>query len=145
MIKVYITDETGCIGEESKVLIENTVTACVKYENYLNSGEVSVLIVNGEKIRSINREFREVDNETDVLSFPMLDFSEDSSLGDIVVNIERAKQQALDYGHSFERELAFLITHSMLHLFGYDHQSDEDEKLMFAKQDKILDELGLPR
>lgn len=145
MIKVYITDETGRINDNLNKLIENAVAECVKHENYGKSGEVSILVTNSEEVRALNRRFRNIDKETDVLSFPMLDFSDNSSLGDIVVNIEQAEQQALDYGHSFERELAFLITHSMLHLFDYDHQNEEDEKLMLAKQEKILSSLGLVR
>lgn len=145
MIQIYMTDETGCIDDDLNKLIEKTVRACIKSESYEKSTEVSILIVGKEKIRQINKEFRGIDKETDVLSFPMLDFTENSSLGDIVINIERARQQASDYEHSFERELAFLVVHSMLHLFDYDHESKEDEQIMFTKQDEILNGLGLVR
>mgnify|MGYP004504643039 CR=1 FL=1 len=116
--------------------------------------------MDNEEIQRINKEFRNKDAVTDVLSFPMLEFDEDGNaedcdfdfdgeeavLGDIVISAERAAEQAKSYGHSFKREIAFLTVHSMLHLLGYDHvTSEEDEKVMFTKQDEILKQLGITR
>ena len=122
--------------------------------------EVSLTITDDEGIRAINAETRGIDRPTDVLSFPMLEFDADGDvidaeldtddgfllLGDIVIDAERAHAQAEEYGHSMRRELAFLTVHSTLHLLGYDHVDDpEGERIMFAKQDKILDKMGITR
>lgn len=122
--------------------------------------EVSLTITDDEGIRAINAETRGIDRPTDVLSFPMLEFDADGDvidaeldtddgfllLGDIVIDAERARAQAEEYGHSMRRELAFLTVHSTLHLLGYDHVDDpEGEWIMFAKQDKILDKMGITR
>ena len=132
----------------------------MEYENCDFDAQVSVTICNNEEIREINREQRDIDKATDVLSFPMLFFDENGDvidsdfdmdgdlviLGDIVISAEQAQKQAEEYGHSFKREMAFLTVHSMLHLLGYDHvTSEEDEKIMFAKQDEILNLLGILR
>lgn len=105
-------------------------------------GELSVTFCDDEKIREINRIHRGIDKATDVLSFPMED---DELLGDIIISIPKAKQQAIDYGHSFERELFFLAIHGFLHLLGYDHQTPEEEQRMFSRQEQILTELGIKR
>ena len=126
--------------------------------------EISVTITGPEEIRKLNGEFRGIDAETDVLSFPMLEFpaagklpdeteylpflnpdTEELPLGDIVINAERVKTQAEEYGHSLLREYAFLLTHSMLHLLGFDHMSEEEEKEMFAWQERILLALNIRR
>ncbi len=134
--------------------------------------EVSVTIVSKEAIHELNRDTRQVDKETDVLSFPLLSYTEslrmESSaaedlseafllkenldpdlhelmLGDIVLCLDVAIRQAEEYGHSLEREMAFLTAHSMLHLLGYDHMSQEEEAVMFPKQTAILDGMGLSR
>ncbi|MBP1930532.1 rRNA maturation RNase YbeY [Ammoniphilus resinae] len=104
--------------------------------------EVVVTLVDNEQIKQLNREFRNLDKPTDVLSFPL---DEEDSLGDIIISIPRAKEQATEYGHSFERELGFLTIHGFLHLLGYDHHTEEEEKEMFGKQEKILSEYGLSR
>ena len=123
------------------------------------SAEVSVTIVDKEEIREINRQERNIDSVTDVLSFPMLEFDENGEiinsdfdmdgenlmLGDIVICAERAAEQAEEYGHSFGREMAFLTVHSMLHLLGYDHMEADEEKAMFARQEEILSLLGITR
>ena len=123
------------------------------------SAEVSVTIVDKEEIREINRQERNIDSVTDVLSFPMLEFDENGEiinsdfdmdgenlmLGDIVICAERAAEQAEEYGHSFRREMAFLTVHSMLHLLGYDHMEADEEKAMFARQEEILSLLGITR
>ncbi|MGM9941127.1 MAG: rRNA maturation RNase YbeY [Bulleidia sp.] len=112
--------------------------------------ELSVTFVRSRTIHTINRDYRGIDRPTDVISFAIRDdLDEDlpeelTDLGDIFINIDYAKKQAKQYGHSFERETAFLFTHGMLHCLGYDHMKEEDEKVMFALQDEILDPI-LPR
>ena len=109
---------------------------------------VSVVLTDDMEIRELNRDYRNKDCPTDVLSFPLYDENGilDEELGDIVISLERAMEQAEEYGHSFEREVAFLTAHSMLHLLGYDHEDDdEEEEDMFNRQKKILDMLGIRR
>lgn len=115
-------------------------------------GELSVLLVDDEQIHELNREYRGVDKPTDVLSFAMTEGEEEmlapgeeSLLGDIVISISRAMMQAEEYGHSFERELGFLAVHGFLHLIGYDHDTKENEQVMFTKQEKILQAKNLNR
>ena len=125
------------------------------YENFEQKCEISVSIVTEEEIQKINKTFRNVDSPTDVLSFPQLTFEEgeiaqvnekdEIILGDIIISIERAKKQSEEYGHSLEREIAFLTVHSMLHLLGYDHMQKEEEKEMFFKQEQILQQAGFFR
>ena len=134
-------------------LIEKVISEALRYEGVNDNTEVSVTIVDNEEIRKINNKFRNIDRATDVLSFPLIDFDNESLpddgskiyLGDIIISIERAKEQAKEYGHSIDREICFLTAHSMLHLLGYDHMVPEEEKEMFAKQEEILNNLGLRR
>lgn len=136
------------------------VAEAVADEEYGFEAEVSVTLVDDKQIHALNKQHRGIDRPTDVLSFPMLEFDEDGDavsddfnfnegrmiLGDIVISMERAAAQALEYGHSLKRETAFLTAHSMLHLLGYDHIGDaEGERIMFEKQDKILKSLGIER
>lgn len=137
-----------------KMLVRAAVAKTLDYEQYNNPVEVSVTFTDNEKIRELNRKFRGIDRATDVLSFPLFDYegTQDEPpvdefvgmLGDIVISLEQAKKQAEEYGHSFEREAAFLTVHSMLHLLGYDHEtSDEDEIDMRRRQSEILSLMGL--
>ena len=134
-------------------LIEKVISEALRYEGVNDNTEVSVTIVDNEEIRKINNKFRNIDRATDVLSFPLIDFDNESLpddgskiyLGDIIISIERAKEQAKEYGHSIDREIGFLTAHSMLHVLGYDHMVPEEEKEMFAKQEEILNNLGLRR
>ena len=134
-------------------LIEKVISEALRYGGVNDNTEVSVTIVDNEEIRKINNKFRNIDRATDVLSFPLIDFDNESLpddgskiyLGDIIISIERAKEQAKEYGHSIDREIGFLTAHSMLHLLGYDHMVPEEEKEMFAKQEEILNNLGLRR
>lgn len=137
-----------------KMLVRAAVAATLDYEQYENPIEVSVTFTDNEKIRELNRKFRGIDRATDVLSFPLFDFEGETDeppvdellgmLGDIVLSLEQAKKQAEEYGHSFEREAAFLTVHSMLHLLGYDHEtSKEDEADMRRRQSEILERMGL--
>lgn len=134
-------------------LIENVVRKSLEYEKIPNDCEVSITIVNDNEIHNLNKRFRNIDRPTDVLSFPLINFSKEKLpksdikvyLGDIVISIDKAKEQAKEYGHSLSRELGFLTAHSMLHLLGYDHMVPEEEKIMFKKQEDILNLLGLER
>lgn len=113
--------------------------------------ELSVIFVDDERIHEINRDYRHIDRSTDVISFALEDNEQyymegmPRSLGDIFISIDHAKAQALDYGHSFYREMCFLFTHGLLHLLGYDHMEKEDEQEMFEIQDKILNALKIGR
>ena len=129
-------------------LVRRAVNAALRYEDFARPCEVSVTFTDNEKIRELNRTYRHIDRATDVLSFPLFDEdyaeNEKTPLGDIVVSLEKAQAQSKQYGHSFEREVAFLVVHSMLHLLGYDHETGkEDEKEMFFKQDEIMKILKL--
>ncbi len=137
-----------------KMLVRAAVAATLDYEQYQNPVEVSVTFTNNEKIRELNRKFRGIDRATDVLSFPLFDYEGETEeppvdelvgmLGDIVISLEQAEKQAEEYGHSFEREAAFLTVHSTLHLLGYDHETgEEDEKDMRRRQREILERMGL--
>jgi probable rRNA maturation factor len=135
---------------ESTVFTERVLTAAAQKLSIY--GEVSVRFVDDATIHELNRTYRAVDRPTDVLSFAMLEGDESFPivdeivmLGDIVVSVDTAKVQADEYGHSLERELAFLLVHGFLHLNGYDHQDDESEREMFGLQEDILQSLGLQR
>ncbi len=149
------------VKQELIELIIKSAELCIRNEELQDEYEVFILITDNNEIKEINKAHREIDKETDVLSFPMLDFIEgnieeinDSDinpetgnimLGDIIISIEKVLSQAKEYNHSFERELIFLITHGMYHLLGYDHQDEEQEKEMIAKQELVLQEMGLNR
>lgn len=139
--------------EDFEKLVEDCTRAALEEEEIEDDAEVSVTLVDNARIRELNSEFREIDRETDVLSFPLGDdegFEVDPDtdailLGDIVISLEKAKAQAEEYGHSFKREVVFLVTHSLFHLLGYDHMTPEEETEMFAKQEKVLTKLGITR
>ena len=135
-----------------KMLIRSTVEAALEYENVEEDCEVSLTFCDDEKIRELNNKFRGIDKATDVLSFPLFDDETpdyivpeiDCMLGDIVISLERARAQAEEFGHSYERETAFLAVHSILHLLGYDHETGEADELdMRRRQTEIMDKLGL--
>lgn len=143
-----------------KRLIKQAAEATLSYMHFRTNVEISVLLTDNAEIRTLNALHRNIDRATDVLSFPMFVYDEEGQiveeyadynqtgelcLGDIVISMERAAQQAEEYGHSFEREVGFLTVHSMLHLLGYDHETPEDEEEMFGYQREILDEMGLTR
>lgn len=130
--------------KELKELIDKIIID-EKLENiYFN-----VIIVDNKEIRNINREYRNIDRETDVISFALEDDKTMPSidgiriLGDIYISVDKVKEQAKEYEHSFKRELSFLTVHGLLHLLGYDHMKEEDEKVMFGKQKEILDRYGI--
>lgn len=148
------------IDENINIIIKKTIDLCMKSEKLDKDYEVSVIIVDDEEIRAINKEHRDIDKSTDVLSFPMVEFEngelisdegdydmdlDELMLGDIIISAETAKRQSIEYGHSFEREIAFLTAHSCFHLLGYDHMIEGEEKVMFKKQEDVLIEMGLTR
>lgn len=136
-------------------LIFASAECSLEFMGFIRDCDISVTVTDNIHIHELNREYRGVDRPTDVLSFPMYSFTDDDMpeegpapvvLGDIVISAERAKEQAAEYGHSFQREISFLTVHSVLHLLGYDHEvSEKAEKEMFSLQDKIMDRLGILR
>lgn len=161
-MKVPIRNEQIKFKVDKKIrdLVRLAVKTSLLYMDFPTKSEISVMFVDNEAIRVLNREHREIDRATDVLSFPLFEYDEDGEiieeeldfnpngemiLGDIVISLERAAEQAEEYGHSFEREIGFLTVHSMLHLFGFDHMTPEDEAEMFEYQAEILEEMGLKR
>ena len=136
-------------GYENYDYLEEVIEETLRSEKVENS-VFSIVFVDEGKIREINRDYRGKDSVTDVISFALEDVHDEFSvglrvLGDIFVCIPRMKEQAKSYGHSEKRELSFLIVHGMLHLLGYDHMKKEDEKIMFQKQDDILEHIGITR
>lgn len=159
MVEFILENETDEEISEQQINELNRVCCeIMKNEECNFDAEISFTFTDNEGIREINRDYRNIDRPTDVLSFPMLEFGDDETdveyetedglvlLGDIVISIERAKEQAQEFGHSLRRELAFLTAHSMLHLLGYDHVDDPvGEKMMIEKQDIALNALGITR
>ena len=148
------------VDKDIKGLIKKCALATLKYMEFRTDVEISVVLIDNDGIRDLNKLHRNIDRATDVLSFPMFEYDENGEiiedyaefnemgemcLGDIVISLERAHEQADEYGHSPEREIGFLTVHSMLHLLGYDHMTPEDEEEMFGYQKDILDEIGLTR
>ena len=166
---IYIENNQSKIEvkDELNDLLEKVINFTIKEEKVDVDVEVSLLYVDNDEIKNINSEFRKIDRATDVLSFPMLSYPEGEVykdvyykdrellernldngilvLGDIVLSLERAEEQRLEFGHSFLREAAYLTVHSVLHLLGYDHMTPEEAAVMEAKQAKALDELGITR
>lgn len=144
------------LGEELLRKIHAVADRVIEEEEFYEDAEISLTFVGLSEIRELNREYRGKDQATDVLSFPMYEREEllqidevyeDEvlALGDIVLCVDRAKEQAEEYGHSLEREICFLICHSLLHLFGYDHENEEEEKRMRKKEESVLQSLGICR
>ena len=143
------------ITPETEKLFNDVITESLRYEECDPKCEISRAIVNNDEIQEINKQYRNIDAPTDVLSFPLLTFEEGEQadvnendeimLGDIIISIEKAISQAEEYGHGLKRELAFLTAHSMLHLMGYDHMEDDEREEMFEKQEAILNNLGITR
>lgn len=159
-LTVYNRQKALAIPKETLKLIEKAAKLCVKKEGIPFLCEAFITLTDNESIREINMEHRGIDKPTDVLSFPLVEYVDGKpdiqpgdidpdtnrvSLGDIIISAEKAKEQSESYGHSIEREFAFLAVHGMLHLLGYDHESEHDEKIMFKKQDEVLNEMGLVR
>ena len=138
-------------------LIDRVITKCFEVEKLQKTKmQISVTLTTPEQIRKINNEFRQVDKETDVLSFPMFEKEEileikkktskfEEALGDIIVSVDRVKEQAKEYGHSFERELAYMIVHGFYHLMGEDHMKEDEKAQMRAKEENVLKLLDITR
>lgn len=128
---------------------EKTITEVLRVENISENTEVSLSIVDRQTIHKLNKDYRNVDRETDVLSFPLDEESFDNEgnplilLGDIVICLDVAEDQAVDFGHSLEREIMYLICHSTLHLLGYDHIEEDDKKVMRSKEKEVMKNLGV--
>lgn len=144
------------VTPELRTLVKVAIYFALDYEDFGESAEVSVTFTDNEGIQEINREQRNIDAPTDVLSFPIMSDDDKAAdtdrsngavlLGDIVLNLERARAQAAEYGHSYTREVAFLTVHSVLHLLGYDHlTSEEADRDMRARQDAVLGMMGIAR
>ncbi|WP_170007709.1 rRNA maturation RNase YbeY [Bacillus fonticola] len=153
---IDILNEYEAPLEEEQHLIEKVLQYAAKHLRLERDFECSVTLVDNERIQELNRTYRDKDQATDCLSFPIEDedeewvFDEETDapplmLGDLIISIPKAKEQAESYGHSFQRELAFLTIHGFLHLLGFDHETEQGEKEMFAKQEEILTAYGLPR
>lgn len=147
---------------EIEKLIELVVEKVLEYEKIMKNCQVSVILVDNDAIGEINNIYRKIDSPTDVLSFPMHDFQGDYDidihgyedvdidtgeliLGDIAISLEKAYEQSKEYGHSFNREVAYLTVHGMLHLLGYDHEEEEDKKIMRDREESILNIINMSR
>ena len=155
-VKVYIKNNQSQIKVPVgiRLLIRKCCIAVLKIENFKEDAEVSVSFVDNSEIRQLNKDFRNIDKSTDVLSFPLgengqYDYNNETNaylLGDIVISLETAEKQANIYGHSLEREIGFLTVHSMLHLLGYDHETSKlDARKMREKEESVLEKLGVSR
>ncbi len=166
-VTLYLEDEVNFFEEQETLLdkIKAVINQCLEEEKVPYEVEISLSIVDLETIQEINREHRQIDRVTDVLSFPQIDpetigyinwdkldltscinyDTEEVMLGDIIICVDKAKEQAESYGHSLEREVCFLVAHSMFHLLGYDHMTEDDEKNMAKKQEDVLQCLSILR
>lgn len=137
-------DESGLISTEDLARLEKIIDYTLKQEGINFNYEISVSFVTDDVIKELNKTYRNIDSVTDVLSFPLIeDFNADfigdiQALGDIVISVEQAKKQANEYNHSFKREIAFLVVHSVLHLIGYTHETKTEETKMFSIQEQVL-------
>ena len=162
----YVENETDISFEfNEKQIVEMLMDEVLTMENCPYEAQVNLLITDDQGIREFNRDHRNIDKATDVLSFPMIEFenagdfsvvenheadyfdpeSGELLLGDIILSADKIIKQAEEFGHSIKREFAFLVTHSLLHLCGYDHMEDEERTLMEKKQNEILDKVGITR
>lgn len=158
-MEITMIDEIEKVAEAQLQEIEKILQFAATSLELEGSTEMSVTFTDNVGIQEINREYRDKDQATDVISFALEELGEDEmpvifatedqqlprNLGDIIISVEKAQEQALEYGHSYERELGFLALHGFLHLNGYDHMEPEDEKEMFGLQRKILADYGLQR
>ncbi len=145
-------------NEAFEQIIKEVLLECYKEEKLIDSKlTIQITLTNAKNIRALNKEYRNIDRETDVLSFPMFekgeldlkiknrDFTYEDILGDMVISIPRVEEQAKEYGHSFKRELSYMVVHSFYHLMGYDHIEEEDKKEMRKKEETILQKLNITR
>lgn len=146
MISVLFDDRQDVmeITKDNEAAIKRAVDAVLSEEELHGDFEISVSFVTNEEIKELNREYRNVDNETDVLSFPMNEeFDGVTILGDIVISTQKIIEQASDYNHSLEREMSYLTVHSMLHLLGYDHMCSDEKSHMREKEKEIMKKLKI--
>ncbi len=154
-MQIDFHDETHSVDEDYIDLIDRVLQFAAKEEDVQTEAEMSVSFVDNKEIQIVNRNYRQKDEPTDVISFAMQEEGEEEMkiigaempvlLGDIIISVDKAKEQAEEYQHSLERELSFLALHGFLHLLGYDHLNEEDEKKMFKRQEDILNAFGLKR
>lgn len=153
---IYANEQERFETEKLSDMIEKCVQESLNVHGITDEAEISVLFTDNAGIQEINASMRNIDKETDVLSFPQYEFETPGVLvkdegypylllGDIVLSLEKADEQAKEFGHSYEREVGYLTVHSMLHLLGYDHMTDTDKPIMRAKEEEILEKLGLTR
>ncbi|PKG21785.1 rRNA maturation RNase YbeY [Niallia nealsonii] len=154
-MEIDFIDETEKVTENDQNIIYDLLQFAAQKQELKGTVELSVTFVGNDRIQEINKEYRKKDQPTDVISFAMEELGEGEVelvgadmprvLGDIIISIDKAEEQAKDYGHSYMRELGFLSVHGFLHLLGYDHLTKEEEEIMFSTQKQILDEFGLER
>lgn len=166
MIYVDNKQEKVKIDNKLEEKLKNVIEFTLKEEEVEIKCEVSLLFVDNKEIRDINNDTRNIDRETDVLSFPMLDYEDkkvfkeiykeykfsqsdfdgdELVLGDIVLSLEKALEQSIEFNHSFEREASYLVVHSVLHLLGYDHMEEDDKLIMRKREEEILNKLNITR
>lgn len=152
MLTMDFIDDHNVINQETKEQIESLLKFAAKKENIEEEAELSISFVDESEIQAINRDYRDKDKVTDVISFSLEEDEPEIEgldmpriLGDIIICLEVAKEQAESYNHSLSRELGFLALHGFLHLLGYDHMTESEEKEMFSRQDEVLTEFGLTR
>ncbi len=152
----YLNIEKG--QEDWEGIVEKVLKKCFEEEGLLDSKLImTITFTTPEEIRKINKKYRKIDKATDVLSFPMFekaeldekiknkDFLYEDVLGDVIISIDKVREQAEEYGHSFERELSYMLVHGFYHLMGYDHIEEKDKKIMRPKEEKVLNELKITR
>ena len=152
----YLNIEKG--QEDWEEIVKRVLNKCYEEEGLLDSKLImTITFTTPEEIRKINKKYRKIDKATDVLSFPMFekdeldekiknkDFLYEDVLGDVIISVDKVREQAKEYGHSFERELSYMLVHGFYHLMGYDHIEEEDKKIMRPKEEKILNELKITR
>lgn len=161
-VRVVLENEQDKVPVDGSIedAVKSTVVSCLVQEGFSVPCQVDITLSDNDRIREINKRHRGIDRPTDVLSFPLVDMYEGKILssegdvdmeegvlllGDLVISMEKAVQQAEEYGHSFLRELTFLTSHGVFHLLGYDHQDEEQEKNMFGRQEAVLGKLGFGR
>ncbi len=150
-MKIYF-EEGQVVSQEILDTMMKAAEICIDAEDIdVDRSEISVTFVDMEEIHQLNRDYREVDSPTDVLSFPQFDDLNDLpeegeiALGDVVICKEKAEEQAEEFGHSFEREIIYLFVHSVLHLLGYDHMDEDEKKIMRRREEEVMTELGITR
>lgn len=163
-LNIEYEDIKSKLDIDYKNIIKNTINEVIEYEGCPYETEINVILTDNENIQEINNEFRNINKPTDVLSFPMIEYKKPSDfselekendcfnpetgelvVGDIVISVDKVYEQAENYGHTIVRELAFLVAHSMLHLFGYDHIDEQERIVMENKQREILNNIGITR